>query len=131
MLYQSKFIISIAKDLLVKIDDSLQLRSNTAQSSNNAVTASNESQTASDVISYIDMKIKQWSIYMTQEQLEEKLKDFVLQHVSDNEFEEIQEPYLDEYGFDAINVMSPEYIVSFLRNNPESSIALDAEVFSY
>ena len=115
MQYQSKFVISIAKDLLVKIDDSLQLRS----------------KAAFDVISYIDMAIKQWPIYMTQEQLEERLKDFVLQHISEDELEEIQESYLDEYGCDAINVMSPEYIVSFLRNNPESSIALDAEVFSY
>ena len=119
MLRQSKFVISIAKDLLVKIDDSLQSKSKPASNS------------PSDVISYIDMEIKQWPIYMTQEQLEERLKDFVLQHVSEDELEEIQEPYLDEYGFDAINVMSPEYIVSFLRNNPESSIALDAEVFSY
>lgn len=123
MLYQSKFIISIAKDLLVKIDDSIQLRSETKQASS--------SPRPSDVISYIDMEIKQWPIYMTQEQLEKKLKDFVLQHVSEDELEEIQEPYLDEYGFDAINVMSPENIVSFLRSNPESSIALDAEVFSY
>jgi len=123
MLYQSKFIISIAKDLLVKIDDSIQLRRETKQASSLL--------RPSDVISYIDMAIKQWPIYMTQEQLEERLKDFVLQHVSEDELEEIQESYLDEYGFDAINVMSPEYIVSFLRNNPESSIALDAEVFSY
>ena len=123
MLYQSKFIISIAKDLLVKIDDSIQLRRETKQASSFL--------RPSDVISYIDMAIKQWPIYMTQEQLEERLKDFVLQHVSEDELEEIQESYLDEYGFDAINVMSPEYIVSFLRNNPESSIALDAEVFSY
>lgn len=123
MLYQSKFIISIAKDLLVKIDDSIQLRCETKQASSLL--------RPSDVISYIDMAIKQWPIYMTQEQLEERLKDFVLQHVSEDELEEIQESYLDEYGFDAINVMSPEYIVSFLRNNPESSIALDAEVFSY
>lgn len=115
MLRQSKFVISIAKDLLVKIDDSLQFRS----------------KAASDVISYIDEEIKQWPVYMTQEQLEDKVKNFILQYVSENELEEIQEPYLDEYGFDAINVMSPEYIVSFLRNNPESSIALDAEVFSY
>lgn len=123
MLYQSKFIISIAKDLLVKIDDSIQLRSKTQSAS--------ASSRPSDVISYIDMEIQQWPIYMTQEQLEKKLKYFVLQHVSEDELEEIQEPYLDEYGFDAINVMSPEYIVSFLRSNPESSIALDAEVFSY
>ena len=123
MLYQSKFIISIAKDLLVKIDDSIQLRRETKQPSS--------SSRPSDVISYIDMEIKQWPIYMTQEQLEEKLKDFVLQYVSKDELEEIQEPYLDEYGFDAINVMSPEYIVAFLRSNPESSIALDAEVFYY
>ena len=123
MLYQSKFIISIAKDLLVKIDDSIQLRRETKQTSS--------SSRPSDVISYIDMEIKQWPIYMTQEQLEEKLKDFVLQYVSEDELEEIQEPYLDEYGFDAINVMSPEYIVAFLRSNPESSIALDAEVFYY
>ena len=123
MLYQSKFIISIAKDLLVKIDDSIPLRRETKQASSLL--------RPSDVISYIDMAIKQWPIYMTQEQLEERLKDFVLQHVSEDELEEIQESYLDEYGFDAINVMSPEYIVSFLRNNPESSIALDAEVFSY
>ena len=123
MQYQSKFIISIAKDLLVKIDDSIQLRRETKHASS--------SPSPSDVISYIDMEIKQWPIYMTQEQLEEKLKDFVLQHVSEDELEEIQEPYLDEYGFDAINVMSPEYIVSFLRSNPESSIALDAEVFYY
>ena len=125
MLYQSKFIISIAKDLLVKIDDSIQLRSKNQPNSALA------SLRPSDVISYIDMEIKQWPIYMTQEQLEEKLKDFVLQYVSEDELEEIQEPYLDEYGFDAINVMSPENIVSFLRSNPESSIALDAEVFSY
>lgn len=123
MLYQSKFIISIAKDLLVKIDDSIQLRSKTQSAS--------ASLRPSDVISYIDMEIKQWPIFMTQEQLEEKLKDFVLQHISEDELKEIQEPYLDEYGFDAINVMSPENIVSFLRSNPESSIALDAEVFSY
>ena len=123
MLYQSKFIISIAKDLLVKIDDSIQLRSKTQSAS--------ASLRPSDVISYIDIEIKQWPIYMTQEQLEEKLKDFVLQHISEDELEEIQEPYFDEYGFDAINVMSPENIVSFLRSNPESSIALDAEVFSY
>lgn len=125
MQYQSKFIISIAKDLLVKIDDSLQLR---CKNQPNSALASLR---PSDVISYIDMEIKQWPIYMTQEQIEEKLKDFVLQHVSEDELKEIQEPYLDEYGFDAINVMSPENIVSFLRSNPESSIALDAEVFSY
>lgn len=123
MLYQSKFIISIAKDLLAVIDDSLQLRSK--------ADVALASLRPSDVISYIDIAIKQWPIYMTQEQLEEKLKDFILQHISEDKLEEIQEAYLDEYGFDAINVMSPEYIVSFLRNNPESSIALDAEVFSY
>ena len=123
MLRQSKFIISIAQDLLVKIDDSLQLRS-TANATTNA-------NTTSDVISYIDEEIKQWPVYMTQEQLEDKVKNFILQYVSEDELEEIQEPYLDEYGFDAITVMSPEYIVSFLRNNPESSIILDAEVFSY
>lgn len=123
MLYQSKFIISIAKDLLVKIDDSIQLSCKQASTSPQSL--------PSDVISYTDMEIKHWPIYMTQEQLEEKLKDFVLQHVSEDELEEIKETYLDEYGFDAINVMSPEYIVSFLRSNPESSIALDAEVFSY
>ena len=64
-------------------------------------------------------------------QLEEKLKEFVLQYISKSDLEEAQQSYLDEYGLDAINVMTMQYIVSFLRSNPESTIVLDAEVFCY
>ena len=81
--------------------------------------------------SYIDIKLKQFPINMEPAQLEEKLKEFVLQYISKSDLEEAQQSYLDEYGLDAINVMTMQYIVSFLRSNPESTIVLDAEVFCY
>lgn len=81
--------------------------------------------------SYIDIKLKQFPVNMEPAQLEEKLKEFVLQYISKSDLEEAQQSYLDEYGLDAINVMTMQYIVSFLRSNPESTIVLDAEVFCY
>ena len=111
----SKYMISISKDLLKKIFETKKF----------------QKEYKYDVASYIDIKLKQFPVDMEKSQLEEKLKDFVLQYVSKYDLEESQESYLDEYGLDAINVITIEYIVSFLRSNPESTIVLDAEVFSY
>ena len=111
----SKYMISISKDLLNKI----------------AETNKFQSEYKYDVVSYIDMFLKKLPVDMERSQLEEKLKEFVLQYVSKYDLEEAQESYLDEYGLYAINVMTIEYIVSFLRSNPESTIVLDAELFSY
>ena len=111
----SKYIISIAKDLLNEIVKSDKF----------------QSEYKHDVTSYIDSKLKQFPVDMERTELEEKLKELVLEYVSKYDFEEAQESYLDEYGLDAINVMTMQHIVSFLRSNPESTIVLDAEVFSY
>ena len=111
----SQYMISICKDLLNKI----------------AETNKFQGEYKYDVASYIDIKLKQFPVNMEPAQLEEKLKDFVLQYISKSDLEEAQQSYLDEYGLDAINVMTMQYIVSFLRSNPESTIVLDAEVFCY
>lgn len=111
----SKYIISISKDLLTNISETDQF----------------PSEYKYDVVSYIDLVLKKLPADMEQTQLELKLKEIVLKYLSKYDFDIIQESYLDEQGVDVINVMSPEYIVSFLRSNPESSIALDAEVFYY
>ena len=111
----SKYIISISKDLLTNISETDQF----------------PSEYKYDVVSYIDLVLKKLPAAMEQTQLELKLKEIVLKYLSKYDFDIIQESYLDEQGVDVINVMSPEYIVSFLRSNPESSIALDAEVFYY
>jgi hypothetical protein len=108
-------MISISKDLLNKI----------------AETEKFQNEYKYDVVSYIDMALKQFPVDMEPAQLEEKLKEFALQYVSKSDLEEAQKSYLDEYGLDAINIMTMQYIVSFLRSNPESTIVLDAEVFSY
>lgn len=111
----SKYIISISKDLLTNISETDQF----------------PSEYKYDVVSYIDLVLKKLPADMEQTQLELKLKEIVLKYLSKYDFDIIQESYLDEQGVDVINVMTPEYIVSFLRSNPESSIALDAEVFYY
>ena len=111
----SKYMISISKDLLKKIFETKKF----------------QKEYKYDVASYIDIKLKQFPVNMEPAQLEEKLKEFVLQYISKSDLEEAQESYLDEYGLDAINVMTMQHIVSFLRSNPESTIVLDAEVFSY
>ena len=111
----SKYMISISKDLLKKIFETKKF----------------QKEYKYDVASYIDIKLKQFPVNMEPAQLEEKLKEFVLQYVSKSDLEEAQKSYLDEYGLDAINIMTMQYIVSFLRSNPESTIVLDAEVFSY
>ena len=111
----SNYMISISKDLLNKIFETKKF----------------EKEYKYDVASYIDIKLKQFPANLTQKELEEKLKDFVLQYLSKSDLEEAQESYLDEYGLNAINVMTMQYIVSFLRSNPESTIVLDAEVFHY
>lgn len=111
----SKYIISISKDLLTNISETDQF----------------PSEYKYDVVSYIDLVLKKLPADMEQTQLELKLKEIVLKYLSKYDFDIIQESYLDEQGVDVINIMTPEYIVSFLRSNPESSIALDAEVFYY
>lgn len=111
----SNYMISISKDLLNKI----------------AETEKFQNEYKYDVVSYIDMTLKQFPTNLKQEELETKLKEFVLQYLSKSDLEEAQESYLDEYGLNAINVMTMQYIVSFLRSNPESTIVLDAEVFCY
>ena len=111
----SKYIISISKDLLTNISETDQF----------------PSEYKYDVVSYIDLVLKKLPADMEQTQLELKLKEIVLKYLSKYDFDIIQESYLDEQGVDVINVMTPEYIVLFLRSNPESSIALDAEVFYY
>lgn len=111
----SKYMISISKDLLNKIFETKKF----------------QKEYKYDVASYIDIKLKQFPVDMEPAQLEEKLKDFVLQYISKSDLEEAQQSYLDEYSLDAINVMTMQYIVSFLRSNPESTIVLDAEVFHY
>jgi hypothetical protein len=108
-------MISISKDLLKKIFETTKF----------------QKEYKYDVASYIDIKLKQFPVNMEPAQLEEKLKEFVLQYISKSDLEEAQQSYLDEYGLDAINVMTMQYIVSFLRTNPESTIVLDAEVFCY
>lgn len=108
-------MISISKDLLNKI----------------AETEKFQNEYKYDVVSYIDMALKQFPADLTQKELEAKLEEFVLQYVSKSDLEEAQQSYLDEYGLDAINVITMQYIVSFLRSNPESTIVLDAEVFHY
>lgn len=111
----SKYIISISKDLLTNISETDQF----------------PSEYKYDVVSYIDLVLKKLPADMEQTQLELKLKEIVLKYLSKYDFDIIQESYLDEQGVNVINVMTPEYIVSFLRSNPESAIALDAEVFYY
>lgn len=111
----SKYMISISKDLLKKIFETKKF----------------QKEYKYDAASYIDIKLKQFPVNMEPAQLEEKLKEFVLQYISKSDLEEAQESYLDEYGLNAINVMTMQYIVSFLRSNPESTIVLDAEVFCY
>lgn len=111
----SNYMISISKNLLNKIFETKKF----------------EKQYKYDVASYIDMTLKQFPTNLKQEELETKLKEFVLQYVSKSDLEAAQQSYLDEYGLDAINVMTMQYIVSFLRSNPESTIVLDAEVFCY
>lgn len=111
----SKYMISISKDLLKKIFETKKF----------------QKEYKYDVASYIDIKLKQFPVNMEPAQLEEKLKEFVLQYISKSDLEEAQQSYLDEYGLNAINVMTMQYIVSFLRSNPESTIVLDAEVFHY
>ena len=111
----SNYMISISKDLLNKI----------------AETEKFQNEYKYDVVSYIDMVLKQFPANLTQKELEVKLEEFALQYVSKSDLEEAQQSYLDEYGLDAINVMTMQYIVSFLRSNPESTIVLDAEVFCY
>jgi hypothetical protein len=108
-------MISISKDLLKKIFETKKF----------------QKEYKYDVASYIDMTLKQFPTNLKQEELETKLKEFVLQYLSKSDLEEAQQSYLDEYGLDAINVMTMQYIVSFLRSNPESTIVLDAEVFCY
>lgn len=108
-------MISISKDLLKKIFETKKF----------------QKEYKYDVASYIDIKLKQFPVNMEPAQLEEKLKEFVLQYISKSDLEEAQQSYLDEYGLNAINVMTMQYIVSFLRSNPESTIVLDAEVFCY
>ena len=85
-----KYMISISKDLLNKIFETKKF----------------EKEYKYDVASYIDIKLKQFPANLTQKELEEKLKDFVLQYLSKSDLEEAQQSYLDEYGLDAINVMN-------------------------